>query len=225
MLITECEREKRTDVIHNSIRKKHYSRHHGSNPCPDQSVALNLKTGDFGVFQICTPASNRLNKWDTAHTHSWPLIRLLCAMCCVKYITRDNLSFNPQRKPLWHSQYDDSHLSQRWGKLAHPVPRGVFSDGASSIHCVQTPHACAVLSRVWLCDPMNCSQPGSSVHGILLARTLQWVAISSFRGSSPPRDPSHLSPISYIAGGFLPLSHWRSPHSSLLLFKCMKIEL
>ena len=35
---------------------------------------------------------------------------------------------------------------------------------------------------------MACSPPGSSVHGILWARILEWVAISSSRGSSPPRD-------------------------------------
>ena len=35
-----------------------------------------------------------------------------------------------------------------------------------------------------LCDPMDCSQPGSSVHGISQARLLDWVAISSSRGSS-----------------------------------------
>ena len=38
------------------------------------------------------------------------------------------------------------------------------------------------------CDPMDCSPPGFSVHGILQARTLEWIAISSSRGSSPPRD-------------------------------------
>ena len=35
-----------------------------------------------------------------------------------------------------------------------------------------------------LCDPTDCSPPGSSVHGILQARTLEWVAISFSRGSS-----------------------------------------
>ena len=39
-----------------------------------------------------------------------------------------------------------------------------------------------------LCDPMDCSLPGSSVHGILQARILEWVAISFSRGSSRPRD-------------------------------------
>ena len=39
-----------------------------------------------------------------------------------------------------------------------------------------------------LCDPMVCSLPGSSIHGIFQARTLEWVAISYSKGSSPPRD-------------------------------------
>ena len=38
------------------------------------------------------------------------------------------------------------------------------------------------------CDPMDCSLPGSSVHGILQARTLEWVAVPFSRGSSQPRD-------------------------------------
>ena len=45
-------------------------------------------------------------------------------------------------------------------------------------------HAKSPQSSLTLCDPMDCSPPGSSVHGILQARTLEWVAISSFRGSS-----------------------------------------
>ena len=39
-----------------------------------------------------------------------------------------------------------------------------------------------------LCDPMDCSPPGSFVHGILQARILEWVAMPSSRGSSQPRD-------------------------------------
>ena len=39
-----------------------------------------------------------------------------------------------------------------------------------------------------LCDPVDCSLPGSSVHGIRQARILEWVAMSSSRGSSRPRD-------------------------------------
>ena len=39
-----------------------------------------------------------------------------------------------------------------------------------------------------LCNPMDCSPPGSSVHGLLQARILEWVAISFSRGSSQPGD-------------------------------------
>jgi len=39
-----------------------------------------------------------------------------------------------------------------------------------------------------LCDPMDCSLPGSSVHGILQARILEWVAIPFSRGSSQSKD-------------------------------------
>ena len=43
-------------------------------------------------------------------------------------------------------------------------------------------------SCLTLCDPMDCSPPGSSIHRIFQARVLYWVAISFSRGSSRPRD-------------------------------------
>ena len=43
------------------------------------------------------------------------------------------------------------------------------------------------------CDPMDCSPPGSSVHWILQARILEWVAMPSSRGSFQPRDLVHIS--------------------------------
>ena len=45
-----------------------------------------------------------------------------------------------------------------------------------------------LLSRVRLCDPMDCSLPGSSIHGIFQARVLEWVAISFSRRSSQSKD-------------------------------------
>ena len=44
-----------------------------------------------------------------------------------------------------------------------------------------------------LCDPMDCSPLGSSVHGISQARILEWVAISSSRGSSRPKNWTRIS--------------------------------
>ena len=55
----------------------------------------------------------------------------------------------------------------------------------------------ATQSCLTLCDPMDCSLPGSSVHGIFNARVLEWVAIYFSRGSSRPRD---WIPVSCIAG-------------------------
>ena len=49
-----------------------------------------------------------------------------------------------------------------------------------------------LLSRVQLCDPVDCSPPGSCVHGILQARILEWVAISCSSGTSRPRDQTCL---------------------------------
>ena len=43
-------------------------------------------------------------------------------------------------------------------------------------------------SCLTLCDPLDCSPPGSSVHGIIQVRILEWVAMSSSRESSQPRD-------------------------------------
>ena len=56
-------------------------------------------------------------------------------------------------------------------------------------------------SRGRFCDPTDCSPPGSSVHGILQAGTLEWVAMPSSRGSSQPRDGTH---------GPLRLLHWQA---------------
>ena len=46
-----------------------------------------------------------------------------------------------------------------------------------------------------LCDPMDCSLPGFSVHGILQARILEWITISFSRGSPRPRDRTQISHI------------------------------
>ena len=53
---------------------------------------------------------------------------------------------------------------------------------------------------------MDCSPSGSSVHGLLLARILEWVAMSSSRGSSRPRDRTQVSYVSSICRWIL--YHW-----------------
>ena len=59
-------------------------------------------------------------------------------------------------------------------------------------------HAQSLPSCLTLCDPGVCSPPGSSVLGNLQARVLKWIAMPSFKGSSRPRDQTHISYVSCI---------------------------
>ena len=67
-----------------------------------------------------------------------------------------------------------------------------------------------------LCNPIDCSLQGSSVHGILEARILGWVAMPFSRGSSWPRDWTYVSYVSlYCRQVLFPLSHLGSPSPAL----------
>ena len=68
-----------------------------------------------------------------------------------------------------------------------------------------------------LCSPWTAAPPGSSVHGNLWARILEWVAISFSRGSSQPRIKPK-SPA--LAGGFLTPGHQGSPQHCYLKVMC-----
>ena len=59
---------------------------------------------------------------------------------------------------------------------------------------------------------MDCSSPGSSVHGIFQASILEWVAISFSRGSSQPRDQTRVSCISCSGGRFFTTKPPRKPY-------------
>ena len=65
------------------------------------------------------------------------------------------------------------------------------------------PYHAPAQSCLTLCKPVDCNPSGSSVHGIFQARILEWVPISSSRGSFWPRDWTYVSCISCIAGGFI----------------------
>ena len=81
-------------------------------------------------------------------------------------------------------------------------------------HKSETLCVLSCFSRVWLWDPVDGSPPGSSVHGILQARTLEWAAISFFRGSSWPRN---WTCITCAAGRFFTTEPPRKPlHSTKL---------
>ena len=91
--------------------------------------------------------------------------------------------------------------------LVHGVPksRTWLSDFHSSFRIINIDieHTCmhAKLLQLCptLCNTMDCSLPGSSVHGILQARILEWVAMPAFRGSARPRDQTRVSYVSCIS--------------------------
>ena len=77
-----------------------------------------------------------------------------------------------------------------------------------------------LLSRVWLfCDPMDCSLPGSYVHGISQVRILEWVSISLSRGSFWHRHWTHNS---YI-GRWIPY-HWATREIALMCIMYFKVQ-
>ena len=86
---------------------------------------------------------------------------------------------------------------------------GINTDLINVVHvCV-----CSVAqSCPTLCNPMGCISPGPSVHGIFQARILEWVAISSSRGSCQPRDQTRVSYVSSI-GRWVPYhcTTWEAP--------------
>ena len=85
--------------------------------------------------------------------------------------------------------------------------------------CVYT-HIQSLQSCLTLCDSMDCSQPGSSVPGILQARVLEWVAIPFSRRSSWPRDRTHVSCVSCI--GRRILYHFTTWEARVCIYTCIK---
>ena len=98
-------------------------------------------------------------------------------------------SFTPSAPILFCAQRGP--LGCRGGAVHRPGPQ----------ECAQSLQSCPTL-----CDPMDCSPPGSSVRGILQARRLKWVALSFFRRSSRP-GIEFASPVSpALAGRFFTTS-------------------
>ena len=112
------------------------------------------------------------------------------------------LSLLPGKLDVWPLAPTTSH-TDRWGhsdlvKVTLSRSKRVLIWSSGSSHCDAL---CAKLlqSCPTLCDPLDCSPPGSSVHGISQARILEWVATLSSRGSSWPRN---WSLVSLIEGRF-----------------------
>ena len=77
--------------------------------------------------------------------------------------------------------------------LMSPALAGGFFTCSSTWEAQERGNVLVAQSCPTLCNPMDCSLPVSSAHGISLARVLEWVAISFSRGSSRPRDRTWVS--------------------------------
>ena len=95
---------------------------------------------------------------------------------------------------------------------SHTLAGRFFTTSAArETHTLHEVKVLVAQSCLTLCDPMDCSPPGSSVHGISQARILEWVVLPFIRGPSQCRDQTQ---VSHIADGFFyHLSHQGSPHS------------
>ena len=111
----------------------------------------------------------------------------------------------PFLKRAWTSGC--SRFTHCWISSISGYKTSPASLGLASPQCVHA-QSCPTL-----CDPMDCSPPGSSVHGIFQTRILEWVAISFSRGLPNPRikPASPMSPALQVDS--LPLSHWGNPES------------
>ena len=76
----------------------------------------------------------------------------------------------------------------RHNSASEKQQRNVYFRKASFSAANACMHAKSLQLCPTLCSPMDCNLPGSSVHGILQARILEWVTMPSSRGSSPPSD-------------------------------------
>ena len=93
-------------------------------------------------------------------------------------------------------------MSLRGSLLPSNLPPRIEASLDTAIFSVEIKDICLSIIGVYMCVlkvlvvqscptlwvPMDCNLPGSSVHGILQARILEWVAMPTSRGSSPPRD-------------------------------------
>ena len=118
----------------------------------------------------------------------------------------------PRNKSLisWKQDLPLSEIERQKNKC--PLVGGSFYRRQSTVILEGLPHP--PVSCPTLCDPVGCSPPGSSVHGILQARILEWVAMSFSRGSSWPRDQT-LGLISCIAGRFFTIWVTREAHKEV----------
>ena len=153
------------------------------------------KSADRGAQWATAQGVAELNMTEYARTHN--------AWCRHIYLTENNVGFplyefnlNTSGWIRWikgkNKQYSPGFRD--WGKNPEAIKRTILNYGYKhKLQSLTWSEVCQ--SFPTLCDPMDCSLPGFSVHGIFQARVLEWVAISFSRGSSQLRDRTWVSSI------------------------------
>ena len=168
----------------------------------EKDESMNLKSSLICAVSITLP-----------HPHGYQLYsRLLLAGEDVRW-------------EVWKDSWSRGPGSLKNASLAALLPYSVLHAGlrysSTIIYMWLSNTQCTLDSQLCptVCDPKDCSEPGSTAHGILQARILEWVAIPFARGSSWPRDWTQ---VSCIAGRFFTLwatrASYEEPANSLGYF-------
>ena len=157
--------------------------------------------------------SNQIDEFPLKQKVAYDRMTKAAHLACVSWKACVIFKCGQERSLLWEPvtcRRTDSHRSCFWEARDLGVPaniKGRETEAAFESVCLK------VQSCRDLCDPMDCSPPSSSVREILQARILEWVAVPFSRGSSWPRDRTH---VSCIAGRFFTVWITREAVSSLL---------
>ena len=117
-----------------------------------------------------------------------------------KSFSNPSLSKSTPSPPSHVSHKKCTHLSFSKGKKYSPHPVCQLLNLSPPVKKKKKSTNCSVVSDS--CNPVDCSPPGSSVHGILQARTLEWVAMPFFRGIFTTKGSNpHLLRCTWIPSG------------------------
>ena len=125
-----------------------------------------------------------------------------CGPCCLEDLDFPLTIPALQQEFYWHPPFSLGSDRVQWLQQRSYRSQNLRLFLSGSLQEKLTNPSVCVLSHSVMpdsCDPIDCNLPGSSVHGILQARMLEWVAISFSRGSSQPRNRTQ---VSYTAGRF-----------------------
>ena len=178
---------------------------------PPASAGVRGSILDPGRFPL---AMEQLSLWATTNEP------VLCCCCCVASVVSDSVRPHrrqPTRLPRpWDSPSKNTGVGCHcllWNLCSRGQELQLLKPLSSRTRAVQHEKAKVAQLCLTFSDPMNCSLPGSSVHGILQARLLEWVAVPFSRRSSQPRNKTG---VSCIAGEFFTIEPPREPQGCLL---------